>query len=72
MEAEPEREAWQGQDSGPLTRLGPSLVMKAPLLLKFLPRGRCNQHVPLLLRSQRFHQSSLWGISGFIGLTHKA
>ena len=31
---------------------------------------RCDQHLPILLRSQRFHQSSLWSISEFIGLTH--
>lgn len=72
MESGTEREAWQGQGSGPLTVMGPSLVTKAPLLLKFLPRGRCNQHLSLLLRSQRFHQSSLWGTSEFIGLAHKA
>lgn len=71
MEAGLEREAWLAQVSGwPLPGLGPFQVIKAVLLLKFLARGRCDQHLPLLLRSQRFHQSSLWSTSEFIGLIH--
>lgn len=71
MEAGLEREAWQAQGSGwPLPGLGPFQIIKAVLLLKFLARRRCDQHLPLLLRFQRFHQSSLWSISEFIGLTH--
>lgn len=51
---------WPGTLSSHQSRF----VAKIPCL------GRCDQHLPLLLRSQRFHQCSLWSTSEFTGLTH--
>lgn len=72
MEAGLEREAWQDMGFWMATPLpGTLLVIKAVLLLKFLPRGTCDQHLLLLLRSQQSHQSSLGDTNEFIGFTHR-